>query len=200
MGGYSTTALLRHGGTSGSTPFAGGAAALIRNWHRKFNTFDPGQTYARLIVSGQQPYPYTERGGAGHLKLPACAASHWGKVSISPSVGGSATINIPIPVFGGMEDLDAAIWWPMSPFQAATDLDLYLIDPNGVERAKGFDEHSVFERIRVAGSLTLGTWTLKITGYTLLSSKTVYWTADVHGCVPLVVETGGIPEVSPGGS
>jgi serine protease AprX len=45
-------------GTSGATPYGEGAAVLARNWLRGTSfSIDPGQVYALLILSGQQPYP-----------------------------------------------------------------------------------------------------------------------------------------------
>ena len=45
------------------------AAALLRNWLRGTSgTIDPGQVYAQLILSGQQPYPFNNTSGAGPLR------------------------------------------------------------------------------------------------------------------------------------
>jgi Ca2+-binding RTX toxin-like protein len=189
------------GGTSGATPYAAGGAALLRNWLRTFNTFDPGQTYALLIQGGQQPSPYDNNEGAGDLRLITCSRRHWGKVFVSFT---GQTIDIPLPVGIGRTGLEAALWWPersiepFSPFDSSfrlqlhDDIDLYLIDPQGIERARGYSSTSVFERARVPGALGPGTWTARIKGYRvprdlrpghdLVGPRIVYWVVDVGGC------------------
>lgn len=190
---------LSFGGTSAATPFATGAAALMRNWLKKFNTFDPGATYARMILSGDRVYNpglpgYSTVNGAGHIQLSSLCANtaHWGKVGLGPINNGaqkkksgptSVTIDIPAPSGGG--SLAAAIWWPENAFKKHNDIDILIYDPNGAFSTGATSGPSVFERAEVAGPLIPGTWKLKIAGYTLNSSQTVYWTADVRapfGC------------------
>ena len=65
----SDTALDEHGATSGATAHAAAAAMLARNWLRQVGTFDNGQTYAFLILYGQNPWPYDN--------VKAQAASEW---------------------------------------------------------------------------------------------------------------------------
>jgi hypothetical protein len=176
----------RFGGTSAATPFAAGAAALMRNWLRKYNTFDPGYTYARIILSGNafwSGFGYSNVFGAGHLQLPVpCGQTgNWGKVTFAQPKGDSATsVNIPLPLTSGAS-LAVALWWPESAGEAHDDIDVYVLDPNGIEQAKAISQPSVFERTEVAGPLVAGTWTVKIKGASINSApQDVYWTADVR--------------------
>ena len=182
----SDTALQIFGGTSGATPYAAGAAALLRNWLRGASfSIDPGQVYAQLILSGQQPYPFNNTSGAGPLRLPTDGWAWWGKVS----VGNGQTIDIPLQISGTRPNtLDGALWWPEWAFQfpllgrveVHNDIDLYLVDPAGVVRASSVSIPSVFERARVSGRVASGTWKLRIRGYNVTGSQTVYWAAHVR--------------------
>lgn len=176
--GGSDTAYRNFGGTSGATPFAAGAAALLRNWLRGTGSIDPGQVYAQLILSGQQPYPFNNTSGAGPLRLPTDGWAWWGRVS----VGDGGTINIPLNISGsGANMFDGALWWPETQAQAHNDIDLSLIDPSGAQRASSVSIPSVFERARVAGTVTNGVWTLRIRGYRVPAApQNVYWAAHVR--------------------
>ncbi len=185
----------RFGGTSGAAPYAAGAGALLRNWLRKFNTFDPGQTYSLLILSGTEIEPFEERIGAGAIELPTCGFADWGKVTMEPVIITDppepgdpvpvAEVDIPIQVGQNNLRLDAALWWPTEPFQATTDIDLHLIDPFGVERAKSNSIRGVFERTRAkakksVGQLEPGTWILRIRAPILFFDQTIYWAANLR--------------------
>ncbi|WP_083305036.1 S8 family serine peptidase [Moorena producens] len=173
----SDNALRVFGGTSGATPYAAAAAMLSRNWLRQFGTFDNGQTYAFMILYGQNPYPYNNTEGAGPLKMATNGWANWGKVV----VGNGMTIDIPINVAAGKKDFDGALWWPESASQAHNDIDIHLIDPTGTERARGFSAVSVFERARVSGSLTPGTWKIRIRGFNVpTGSQMVYWASHIR--------------------
>lgn len=182
----SDTALRSFGGTSGATPYAAGAAALLRNWLRGASfRIDPGQVYAQLILAGQQTYPFNNTSGAGSIQLPTNGWAWWGKVA----VGNGATIDIPLSISGpNPNTLDGALWWPESAFrfwsmrfEIHNDIDLYLVDPRGVSQASSLSVPSVFERARVSGRVTAGTWKLRIRGYNVPGgSQTVYWAAHVR--------------------
>jgi hypothetical protein len=174
----SNTALQTFGGTSGATPFAAGAAALLRNWLRGASfSIDPGQVYAHMILSGQDPYPFNNQVGAGELSLPLHGYQWWGKTTIT----NGAVVDIPLGISGSYPNtFDGALWWPETATQSHNDVDLQLIDPYGVVRASSISIPSVFERARVAGYVVPGTWKLRIRGYSVSGSQTVYWAAHIR--------------------
>jgi hypothetical protein len=175
------TALRTFGGTSGSTPYAAGAAALVRNFldYQGHGANDPGYTYAFLISSGQNTPPFNNTTGAGHLRLHGSYNFGgynfvgWGKVS----VGRGQIVNIPINLSStGYKSVKAGLWWPESVSQSHNNIDLYLVDPNGVVRASSTEGPSVFERAQVNGSIISGSWTLRIRGTDVpTGSQTVYY-------------------------
>lgn len=175
----SNTALRVFGGTSGATPYASGAAALVRNFLRGTSfSIDPGQVYSFLILAGQTPYPFNNTSGAGRLVLPTNGNVWWGKTTVTS--GG--TVDIPIGIGGASPNtLDAALWWPETTTQAHNDIDLSLVRPNNSVATSSISSPSVFERVRVAGSVTPGTWKVRLRGFSVpTGSQTVYWTAHVR--------------------
>ena len=173
----SDTAVRSFSGTSGATPYGAGAAGLLRNWLRGTSfSIDPGQVYAQMILSGQQPYPFNNTSGAGPLRLPTDGWAWWGKVAI----GAGQTINIPLGISGASTNtFDGALWWPESRSRH-NDVDLYLVDPSGVVRASSISAASVYERARVAGAVANGTWTLRIVAYNVSGTQNVYFAAHVR--------------------
>ena len=173
----SDTALQNFTGTSGATPYGAGAAALLRNWLRGTSfSIDPGQVYAQLVLSGQQPYSFNNTTGAGPLRLPTDGWAWWGKVAI----GAGQTINIPLGISGtSTNTFDGALWWPETRARH-NDVDLYLVDPQGIVRASSISAASIFERARVAGAVTNGTWTLRIVAYNVSGTQNVYFAAHVR--------------------
>jgi hypothetical protein len=178
----SDTALRSFGDTSGATPYAGGAAALARNFLLSTGRgIDPGQVYAYLILSGQQVF-FNNTTGAGPLYLPILDGTvFFGKVSVEDRDERIIRLNIG----QGFNLLDVAVWWPETiqlPNQATevhNEIVIRLLDPNFtlVDRSGHFP--SVFERARATGApLAAGRWTLRIDGEDVPGgSQTVYWAA-----------------------
>lgn len=177
----SDTALTVFTGTSGATPYAAGAAALLRNWIlRASGGTDPGQVYAFLILAGQTT-AFNNTAGAGPLQLPVNGHAWWGKVTVN----NGGTIDIPIAIRGSSV-LDAALWWPeetlifrppLISLDPHSDIDLQLIDPRGNVGASSTSIPSVFEKARV-NSPRDGAWKVRIRGYkvdSVVGQQTVYW-------------------------
>ena len=175
----SDTATKSFGGTSGATPYASGAAALMRNWLRGgTGSIDPGQVYSHLILSGQQPYPFNNTSGAGKIVMPTGGHGYWGKTTI----GNGTTLEIPIYVGAGKTKIEGALWWPETSGQSHNDVDLYLVSPTGTTMDYSISSPSVFERARYSDeALATGTWKVRIRGYSVpTGSQTVYWGARVR--------------------
>ena len=184
-GAGNDSALSRYSGTSGAVPYAGGAAALARNFLRGSGSIDPGQVYAFMIMAGNQPFPFNNTSGAGPVRMPTNGRAWWGKVTIDDG----ETIDIPISLSGDrIRDFDAALWWPEGQlsiagfdFEYHNDIDLTLIDPLGIVRDVSTSGPSVFERVRSSGDLREGTWRLRIrANNSQLNNQTVYFAAHVR--------------------
>ena len=173
----SNTANRVFGGTSGAVPYGGAAAALARNWMRRVGQTDPGHIYARLIVAGQNPYPFDNTIGAGRIRLPVNGYSWWGKTS----VGHGEVIEILLNVTRSTaNNLDGAIWWPESGSNH-NDIDLRVVSPSGSTLDSSISIPSVFERVRADGNVVTGVWKLKIKGYSVSGGRqTVYFNATVR--------------------
>lgn len=175
----SDTATKIFSGTSGATPYASGAAALMRNWLRgNTGSIDPGQVYSHLILSGQQKYPFNNTSGAGPLKMPTGGVGYWGKTAVTNGL----TIDIPISVGAGKTKIEGALWWPESSGVSHNDVDLHLVSPSGALVAYSVSVPSVFERTGYESStLATGTWKLRIRGYSVPAGpQTVYWSGRVR--------------------
>lgn len=172
------TATRVFGGTSGATPYASGAAALMRNWLRgNSGSVDPGQVYSHLILSGQQNYPFNNTSGAGPLRMPTGGVGYWGKTAVTNGL----TIDIPINVGAGKTKIEGALWWPGSSEVSHNDIDLHLISPAGTIVASSWSLASVFEKAGYSSRvLPRGIWKLRIRGYSVPAGpQTVYWSGRV---------------------
>jgi serine protease AprX len=152
-GNLSDTDLHAFGGTSGATPYAGGEAALWRNWLKKgVGLTDPGYTYAMMILSGPLTYPdFNNEMGVGHLRMPVNGIAFLSKLSVPE--GMKVVVDLDLTEFQPSRTgrLEVAIWWDEATSIAGIpvhhrDIDLRVLDPNGNERAKSKSIGSVFER------------------------------------------------------
>lgn len=157
-------------GTSGSTPYIGGAAALLAWWMNPAGTYVyPGYIYTHLINFGNNFVNPLTNGwtGAGLLRfwqVGGCSQGipgAWGYVYLNASTQYTYSYNL--GTSGSFYDATASLWWPEGETQTHNELDLDLIDPNGVVRATSNGTTSVFQKARAAGLLTNGSWTLRIT-------------------------------------
>jgi serine protease AprX len=154
------TDILACTGTSGSTPFIGGAATLL-GWHADSEDLhiSPGWIYAMLIVWGNSFPPTSNVRGSGILKMEFGGLhSVLAGVQIGPSQQIDVSFNIPPPAW----DLTAALWWAEVATQTHNNIDLRIVDPSGIVRATSNSIPSVFEKTRVLGALAGGNWKLRI--------------------------------------
>lgn len=163
--------------TSGAAPYAAGAAMLSRNWLRRIGYFDNGQTYAFMILYGENYWPHDNIEGAGPIRMATDGWAWFGKVAVTHGL----SIDIPINVMPGKQNFDLALWWPESEPQIHNNIDVKLLDPNGALKAESKSVTSIFERTGLKGPLTAGTWTVHISGFSVPAApQTVYWVASVR--------------------
>ncbi|TVZ41792.1 subtilase family protein [Alteromonadaceae bacterium 2753L.S.0a.02] len=176
----SSTATRTFTGTSGATPFAAGATALMRNFLLDIlgtSSVDPGQVYSAMILTGQQAYPFTNTQGAGKIVMPLNGNIRVGNANIVDN----QNYEISISVGSGKSKFEAALWWPESETQTHNDIDLYIIDPSGTTRDYSISSPSIFERATYStGTLAQGTWKVRIRGYNVTGTQKVYWTSHVR--------------------
>jgi len=179
-----TDLLLNLPGTSGATPYAGAAAALLRNWMKAgTNDVAPGNVYAAMILSGRHHDPnLNNTEGAGMIELPTDGCAWWSFAFAQPGMDWDVPINL---TSVDADSIEAALWWPEYPAIAEdgtgvtrhNNVDLYLLDPNDAVKASSKQLGSVFERA-TAPITQKGIWKLRIEGANFTSGVTlqpVYW-------------------------
>lgn len=165
--GY-TAVMQRYGGTSGATPFAAAAAALLGYWRDPYGA-PPGYVYARLINWGSN---FTDAStnnttGAGLMVLPgANGTASWG----STWVANGQSVDITFTVPANSYDLRAALWWPESASQTHNNVDVLIYQPTGAYVAGSFGYTSVFEKAFVSGPLIAGTYIVRIHGANIFTA------------------------------
>jgi hypothetical protein len=151
-------------GNGAAAAFAGGAAALLRNWLRVDSaTIDPGQVNVWLVLAGVDGRP------AGSLQLPTSGRIWWGKVQLDGAV------TIPLDLGGGetgegYTSLAAALWWPVETGAPSSAAGLTLVAPDGTAHASPASAGNL-ARLRVAGPPATGVWTLRIERQVAVTSE-----------------------------
>jgi subtilisin family serine protease len=171
----SNVALKRFSETSGATPYAAGAAALLRSFVGRVTgrwNVDPGLVYALMILSGRRT-DFDNEHGVGLIRLPTDGTLRWGAAFVRQG----QTLKIPIDFDPAQGHLDAAIWWPEDGEQCRhNDIDLMIVDPTGVVKNSSISIPSVFERVRFQGTMQ-DRWSVQIHGYSVerYSRQQVYF-------------------------
>lgn len=178
------------GATSGATPFAAGAACLLRNWMVSgWPPPDPGAVYAMLLLSGRLDGPFAQdtEVGVGRIQLPRAGEARYVKIAVTKAMR-RVDLVLPIPALPRYRRLSAAIWWPETPLTAGgfpvdthNDIDLEIIPPGtlfGGVAASSNGVGGVFERTHVDGTpLLSGAWRIRVRAKTMRTSAQVVYVA-----------------------
>ncbi len=189
----SDEALHSFGGTSGATPYASGAAASLRNWYlaQELCSSDdcpPGLIYAALLMFGSKfgPLEWDNTVGTGstHLGVIDPKCSHW-LVGSATLEGDGAMLDIPFDADSDRDaDFRSAVWWPDSLDGSTlihSEVDLFILDPLGVEIASSVSDNSVFENAMVEGAMASGKWTIRLVGAQIPQPQIAYYAAYAGG-------------------
>jgi hypothetical protein len=170
-GGSGPTGFSIFSGTSGATAQAGGTAATLRQFVRgNADTVDPGFVYAGMIAGGSRSNgDFTDIEGAGKLRL-SPPTGVYKRFSFTGSAGTKTGVGIKFNLAATDCRISAAAWWPENP-GFHNDIDIKIIDPNGVQRAISQTGRSVFELARADGPLMTGQWTVLMYPYTTLKNN-----------------------------
>ena len=158
--------------TSGATPYAAGAAAILLDWYRRagMSAASPGKIYAGLINAGPlgwRDFDNDSR-GVGRFLLPLNGRIWTGSRNNSQHESDDVLFSVP----DGADQIRAAIWWPEGTFMH-NDVDLYLLDPDGTVVRSSISVPSVFEHV-VVQRPSAGKWTLRIYGYDVSRQEVFY--------------------------
>jgi hypothetical protein len=113
--------------------------------------------------------------GAGLIRLPNAPSTFQQEVA---PVSNGETVPEQIVLPQGASSFNAAIWWPEST-ATHDDVDLTVVDPNGVVRGSSLSAAGVFERVNVVGPLTPGTWTLQLHGFNVPDSAALVYMTTI---------------------
>ena len=171
-------ALEPYGSTSGAVPFAGGAAALLRNWLERTRYDQPGFIYANLIMAGQYEWPFNNDSGAGPSILPVNGITWRSEVTIRHNELVEISIEIDAET---ATDLEVGLWWPEHDIH--NNIDMGIMSPAGIVEEGSNSGFSVFEGARVEGPIETGTWKIQLLGANVIGEQTVYVSARVANVI-----------------
>ncbi len=161
----STTGAVYRSGTCPSAAFAGGAAALLRDYYdyRGWSS-DPGAIYAAMITFGNVGGDdLDDFHGAGALELGEVANSYWlsGVRYLDPN----QAVDIYFYVGSNACDLRAGIWWAEDYLWYHSSMSLFLYQGSTLRRSSTHDK-SVFQKVIYPDSMGSGWWKITISSYT----------------------------------
>jgi hypothetical protein len=192
-----------YSGTSGATPFAAGAGALLHNMMATPQGIPPGQVYAMMILAGQKSYPFDNTAvttsspdhphGAGHVVLPGNGQLFYGQVFL----GENQTHPIPITMLPSTDRLDVAAWWADSVADVSnavvhmhSSVDVKIYNMGGDLLGGSTHPTSVFQRATFTSGVGPGTWIIGLRTHqmreqldpngALVRGQIVYWAAYAH--------------------
>lgn len=160
--------------TSGAAPYIGGTASILNSWIASTaQRFDPGHTYAQLILSGSltKLFPSANANeGVGLLHVPSMTTTTTWLDKVYLAAGETAFIPLP----GATDDIKTvvgALWWPekqrvnLSRPHHQVKLELLDAHDNPIETSN--DPNSVFQRVSAERSRLgdLTAWVLLWRGF-----------------------------------
>lgn len=143
-------------GTSGAGAFSAGFAAILYDFlYQKWQAPPPGYLYAFMSAFGDADQPLL---GTGHLRLSSCFSWKIGTRTLN-----GADSDISVAVSGSSKNFRGAIWWPEDNSETHNEIDLRVLDQNGVQRDQDTTGDGQIRRfVRYNQNLGNGNWTLRI--------------------------------------
>ncbi|MFK7928351.1 MAG: S8 family serine peptidase, partial [Myxococcota bacterium] len=174
----SSTTINNFGGTSGATPFAAGAASVFADWFNMTarTAANGGKIYASLINGGTRAWgQFNNVQGVGPFELPLGGTFYTGSRNVSHHENEVISFNVP----AGTTQVRATLWWAEDQGASHGDVDLYIRDHYNITRDSSTSGPSVFEHAIANNPSYTGTWDLRVYGYNIPSTVTVYYAVHV---------------------